>query len=126
MMISRLSQAFGPLEQATVLILGITYRAGIKEDAFSGAHTLDRELKKLGATPQAVDPYYSDEEIVSIGLSPCVDFDSVEAIILHTDHPEFLGYSAADFPRLKCIVDGRNFLDPTDWGAATFIPLGKP
>jgi UDP-N-acetyl-D-mannosaminuronate dehydrogenase len=73
-----------------------------------------------------VDPYYSDEEIVSLGLSPCADFDSVEAIILHTDHPEFRRYSAADFPRLKCVVDGRNFLEPKDWGAATFISLGKP
>jgi nucleotide sugar dehydrogenase len=125
-MASRLSEALGPLAQTTVLILGIAYRAGVKEDAFSGVHTLDRELKRLGATPQAADPYYSDEEIVSLGLSPCADFGSVEAIILHTDHPEFRKYSAEDFPRLKCIVDGRNFLDPKDWGAATFISLGKP
>ena len=125
-MVSQLNEALGPLAQATVLILGIAYRAGVKEDAFSGVHTLDRELRKLGATPQAVDPYYSDEEIVSLGLSPSADFGSVEAIILHTDHPEFRRYSAADFPRLRCVVDGRNFLDPKDWGAATFIPLGKP
>ena len=125
-MASRLSEALGPLAQTTVLILGIAYRAGVKEDAFSGVHTLDRELKKLGATPQAVDPYYSDEEIVSLGLSPCADFHSVEAIILHTDHPEFRRFSAADFPRVKGVVDGRNFLDPEDWGAATLISLGKP
>lgn len=125
-MTSRLSEALGPLAQTTVLILGIAYRAGVKEDAFSGVHTLDRELKKLGATPQAVDPYYSDEEIMSLGLSPCADFHSVEAIILHTDHPEFHRFSAADFPRVRGVVDGRNFLDPKDWGAATFISLGKP
>ena len=125
-MVSRLKKTFGPLAHKTVLILGIAYRAGVKEDAFSRVHTLDRELKRLGATPQAADPYYSDEEIVSLGLSPCADFGSVEAIILHTDHPEFRKYSAGDFPRLKCIVDGRNFLEPTDWGGATFISLGKP
>jgi len=125
-MVSRLNEALGPITRTTVLILGIAYRAGAKEDAFSGVHTLNRQLIKLGATPQAMDPYYSDEEIVSLGLSPCPDFDSVEAIILHTDHPEFRKYSAADFPRLKCVVDGRNFLETTDWGAATFISLGKP
>jgi len=73
-----------------------------------------------------MDPHYSDEEIISLGLSPCADFGSVEAVILHTDHPEFLGYSAADFPRLTCVVDGGNFLDSKDWGAATLISLGKP
>lgn len=125
-MTSRLRDALGSLKHTTVLVLGIAYRSGVKEDAFSGVHVLDRELKKLGATPQVADPYYSDDEIVSLGLSPCIDFDSVEAIILHTDHPEFRGLSAANFPRLRAVVDGRNFLDSRDWGAASFTSLGKP
>ena len=36
------------------------------------------------------------------------------------------GRAKPKHPRLKAVVDGRNFLDSRDWGTASFTSLGKP
>lgn len=125
LMVERLRETLGDIGGRTVLILGVAYRAGVKEDAFSGVHALSQELRMLGAHAHVIDPYYSDRELGLLGLAPCKNFDKVDAVILHTDHPDFLKLSQADFPRLTTVVDGRNFLDPAQWGGSTFIGLGK-
>jgi UDP-N-acetyl-D-glucosamine dehydrogenase len=126
LMVSRLADVIGPLDGKTILILGISYRAGVKEDAFSGVYPLNSEIFLRGAIPLAIDPFYSPEEIVSVGLRPCVDFSAVDAIIVHTDHPEFQDYSESLFPRIAAVVDGRNLLSRQKWAKTSFVSLGKP
>ena len=124
--VARLEKFFGSVRARSILIMGIAYRPGAKEASFSGVFSLAQELSELGALPTVIDPLFSDDEIRSLGLSPCSDVSEVEAIILHTEHEEFLDYSEADFPSVTCVVDGRNALDPSRWQSATLIPLGKP
>lgn len=124
--VSRLEKFFGGISARSVLVMGIAYRPGVKEAAFSGVFSLVQELAQLGALPTVIDPLFTDDEIRSLGLSPCSDGSSIDAIILHTEHEEFLHYSEIDFPSVQCVLDGRNSLDPSRWQSATLISLGKP
>ena len=58
-----LADALGELDGARVLILGVAYRGGVKETAFSGAFPLRDALAARGATVVAADPLYDDAEL---------------------------------------------------------------
>jgi UDP-N-acetyl-D-glucosamine dehydrogenase len=124
-MVKRLLKFFCSLEGVEVLVLGITYRTGVKESAFSGAFSLDSELKGYGAKVNFLDPYYSDQEIQLMGLSPYDCKSKVRAIVLHTSHEEFLNFSRREFQSVEAVIDGRQALDPANWEGAEFISLGK-
>ena len=61
---------FDSLRDMKVAILGLAYRGGVKETAFSGAFPLAEYIKDLGGIPVIHDPLFSDEEIQSLGLEP--------------------------------------------------------
>lgn len=125
-MVSRLEGALGDLSGQTILVLGVTYRPGVKEDAFSGAHAINRLLREQGALARFVDPYYSAEELTDLGLDPWTDREPVVAIVAHTEHDAFLELSRDQFPGLRVVVDGRNFLPQASWEGVDFYCLGKP
>ncbi len=58
----------GGLDGARVLILGVSYRGGVKETAFSGAFALAAELDARGANVVVADPLYDDDELRDLGL----------------------------------------------------------
>lgn len=122
--IQRITREGGRISGRNALILGVTYRPGVKEDAFSGAHALRTLLLKESARVQALDPFYSDQELEDSGFEACKDFSDVEVIILHTAHPEFLNLNSGDFPQLSLVYDGRNFLDRERWRGVKFLTIG--
>ena len=65
-----LADALGTLDGARVLILGVAYRGGVKETAFSGAFPLRDALAARGATVVAADPLYDDAELAALGFAP--------------------------------------------------------
>jgi UDP-N-acetyl-D-glucosamine dehydrogenase len=117
----------GELPGATVLILGVTYRGGVKETAFSGAFALSELLGAAGATVVAADPFYEDGELRELGFEPW-DGGPVDAAILQADHPEHVALAPADIPGLRALVDGRNALDPAPWREAgiELRRIGRP
>jgi nucleotide sugar dehydrogenase len=94
-----------------VLILGASYRANVKEMAFSGVFDLDRELKRLGFEVEVFDSLFSADEITSHGLqsmsSPSKDYI---AVVIQNSSSEFLNFFAnsSDWTSLAAIFDGRN------------------
>jgi UDP-N-acetyl-D-glucosamine dehydrogenase len=106
-----------------VLILGVSYRGGVKETAFSGAFAVRRELERRGAVPMASDPLYDARELESLGFAPWGG-DSVDAAIVQTDHGEYARLTSGDLPGARAIVDGRGILDPESWLAAG-IPVRR-
>jgi nucleotide sugar dehydrogenase len=94
-----------------VLILGASYRANVKEMAFSGVFDLDRELKRLGFEVEVFDSLFSADEITSHGLqsmsSPSEDYI---AVVIQNSSSEFLNFFAnsSDWTSLAAIFDGRN------------------
>lgn len=105
----------------TVCIMGVSYRAGVKEDAYSGAHVLRDSLIDRGAKVVANDPLYSAEEIRMLGFEPLESPTDVFAIIFHTDAVEFKSLSSTEFPNTRWVLDGRSFISKQLWSKARVI-----
>jgi UDP-N-acetyl-D-mannosaminuronate dehydrogenase len=119
-------QELGKLTGKTVAVLGISYRGGVKESAFSGVFPTVTALKEQGATVVVNDPMYSDEEIKSLGFTPYKIGDSVDGMILQADHVEYKKLTSADFPGIKAVVDGRRSLDTKAFAGINVRVIGAP
>ncbi|MEV6629629.1 nucleotide sugar dehydrogenase [Actinoplanes sp. NPDC051470] len=106
-----LAAAVGDLTGLGVLVLGASYRGGVKETAFSGVFGTVEELKRRGAVPYVSDPMYSSEELTAHGLPPFEGQD-LGAAILQADHAEYKNLTSDDLPGVKVLVDGRRTTDP--------------
>lgn len=113
----------GDLAGRRVLILGVAYRGGVKETAFSGANVVRDELAAAGAHAVASDPLYDAEELASLGFVAW-DGDPIDAAIVQTDHRDYARLTRDDLPGARAIVDGRGILDPASWSAAG-IPVRR-
>ena len=101
----------GDLNGKNILVLGLSYRANVKESAFSGCFELNKVLKYYGAKIEVIDPLFSDKEIEDLGLKSYSGKNTeVDGIIIHTNHMEFTSILKTPFPNCKAIIDGRNFL----------------
>jgi nucleotide sugar dehydrogenase len=102
----------GGLAGAPVLVLGITYREGVKELAYSVAIALIAALQAAGARVSAFDPLLGDDEIRALGADPWHWGDPApfRAIVTQTADRAFAGLDAAWFPDLQVVYDGRNSL----------------
>jgi UDP-N-acetyl-D-mannosaminuronic acid dehydrogenase len=115
-----LAEALGSLEAARVLVLGVAYRGGVKETAFSGAFPLRDELAARGAAVVAADPLYDDAELRDLGFEPW-DGAPVDAAILQADHDAYRALGPDDLPGARAVVDGRRVLDPAAFTAAGVV-----
>ncbi|MCB1256724.1 MAG: nucleotide sugar dehydrogenase [Microthrixaceae bacterium] len=104
-----------PISQSRVLVLGLAYRGAVKEWAFSGTFPLVEELRRLGATVFVNDPLYDADELRAFDFEPSDTSGQFDAVVLHTDHPEYLELVPASFEGLQVMVDGRGVLDPSVW-----------
>jgi nucleotide sugar dehydrogenase len=109
--VSKLEEEIGNLHGKSVLILGVSYRARVKETAFSGAYDVRDSLLSRGAKPFFIDPLYTTAELVKLGFQSDFVPDNIDAIILHTAHQNFLDLDFTKFRNLKHVLDGRNFLN---------------
>ncbi len=102
----------GGLAGSPVLVLGITYREGVKELAYSRALALIAALHAAGARVSAFDPLLSDDEILAADAEPWRwgEPGPFRAIVAQTADPAFTRLDAAWFPELRAVYDGRNSL----------------
>jgi len=122
--VSLLSGALGDLKGEKVAVLGVSYRGGVKESAFSGVFGTVTALKTRGAEVVVNDPMYSDEEIAALGFTPYAIGENVDAVILQADHKEYKGLSKNDFPGVKAVVDGRRAMSAKNFEGITFRVIG--
>ena len=122
-----LADALGALDGARVLILGVAYRGGVKETAFSGAFPLRDALVARGATVLAADPLYDDAELRALGFEPW-DGAAVDGAILQADHAEYRALAPAQLPGARAVVDGRDVLDAAPFAEAgvRLRRIGRP
>jgi nucleotide sugar dehydrogenase len=102
----------GGLAGAPVLVLGVTYREGVKELAYSRGTALIAALRAAGALVSAFDPLLTDDEIAALGAEPWHwgEHGPFRAIVSQTADRRFAGLDAAWFPALRAVYDGRNSL----------------
>jgi nucleotide sugar dehydrogenase len=122
-----LGDALGDLRDRRVLILGVAYRGGVKETAFSGAFPLRDALAAHGATVVAADPLYDDAELRALGFDPW-DGGAIDGAILQADHEAYRALTPAQLPGARAVVDGRDVFDPTPFAAAgvALRRIGRP
>jgi nucleotide sugar dehydrogenase len=111
--IAKVEGALGGLDGVEVLVLGLTYRDGVKELAYSRALPLISGLQARGARVLAYDPLLSEAEIAQTGVllwSWGSAAPSVRAIVTQTADPVWASLDPAWFPDLRVVLDGRNSL----------------
>ena len=115
----------GDVAGQTVLVLGVAYRGGVKETAFSGAFGLRDELERRGARAVVADPLFAAGELAALGFSAWTG-EPVIAAVVQTDHAEYAALSPADLPGVRVVVDGRGVLDPEHWEGVALRRIGRP
>ncbi|WP_136718006.1 nucleotide sugar dehydrogenase [Halorientalis salina] len=126
---SLLSAAGRSLDDATVLVLGLTYRPGVEETRFAPAFDVIDALGDRGATVAAHDPLLAPAEIESTRASAVDDpLDGAwDAVVLATGHEEYerLDLDAlADAMRTPVLVDGRSFFETDETSRFTYARVG--
>ena len=119
-----LEKEFGDLAGKRVAVLGISYRGGVKESAFSGVYGVVSALKTRGALIVVHDPMYSNEEIIALGFEPYAIGEAADAVILQADHKEYKTLGAKDFQGVLAVVDGRRTMNPKNFPGVNFRVIG--
>ena len=107
-----LTDEFSDIRDLPVLVLGLTYREGVKELAYSrGVELVDR-LSAAHARVTAWDPLLSDAEVEACGARPWTwgTSSDARAIVVQTADPIFRQLEIGWFPQLELLLDGRNSL----------------
>jgi UDP-N-acetyl-D-mannosaminuronate dehydrogenase len=110
--IKALQQEVGGLEGVPILVLGLTYRHGVKELAYSRALPLIERLTLLGAVVSAYDPLLSEAETLACCATAWHwgETGPFRAIVTQTADPRFLSLDPAWFSELAVVFDGRDSL----------------
>jgi nucleotide sugar dehydrogenase len=109
--IARVRATIGSIKGLSALILGVSYRAGVKEIAHSGVFELERLLSNAGVSVSVFDPMYSDEEVSILGLNPFRDDFKPDLIFIQTACQDFLQMDKRLFQSAKLIFDGRGLIE---------------
>jgi nucleotide sugar dehydrogenase len=114
--IKTLEGQLGGLDDVPVLVLGLTYRAGVKELAYSRALPLIERLSFHGARVYAYDPLLSDDQVEHNCATPYHwgETADIRAIVTQTEDGLWEKLDFGRFPRLEVLFDGRNSLRGID------------
>lgn len=115
------------IAEARILVLGLAFRGGVKEERYSPAVPVIEKLKELGADVYLYDPLFSSDEIMKTGAKPSVGFQGMDCLVIITDHAEFKDYNWQQIAyqmNSKVIIDGRQIVSPEKVRKLGFIYKG--
>jgi len=129
---SGLRQAGKSLTRARVTVLGISYRANVKETRYSPAVELIAALKRRGSKVTVYDPGYVYTEIKTMGYDSESTLEAAvseaECVIVTVGHDEFKKIDPKNLAALTAkgcvIVDSSGILDPESVEKAGMIYRG--
>jgi nucleotide sugar dehydrogenase len=121
-----------PLRRSKISVLGLSYKANVKEERGSPATTIIRSLAKKGAIVSVFDPNYTSDELKRLGYTsvPSLDrtVEGADCIVVTVAHDQFKDIRLEKFTRLirrpAAIVDGARAFDPEKAEKAGFIYRG--
>jgi len=110
--IRSIEKEIGALDGVPVLVLGLTYRHGVHELAYSRALPLIERLAHAGAVVSAYDPLLTAEETARCCATPWSWGEPApfRAIVTQTADPLFATLDPSWFPDLELVFDGRDSL----------------
>jgi nucleotide sugar dehydrogenase len=109
-----------------VAILGLSYRGGVKELAFSGTFPLAFRLREMGIDVSVHDSLFSADEIQDAGFNFYSIGEETDGVVVHTDHDEYARLTEFDFPTASFIYDGRGILELKQFPNVEVNVLGRP
>ncbi len=124
--VGRLEAAAGSLAGKRVVILGLTFRAGVAVTHHTNAVDLKRELEARGARVWGHDPLLGSVRIAGLGFEEATSLAGYDAAILHSNHA---AYRDLDWRSLAPVVlDARNALDrrPLEAKGVRYVGVGRP
>lgn len=122
--VEKAASLLGDLRGMTAVVLGAAYRGGVKETAFSGVFPAVAALASRGADVRVHDVLYSDDELTALGFTPHHLGESVDLVVVQTDHREYRALSADDFPGIRLMMDGRNITVAENWVGVPRLVIG--
>jgi len=123
--IGLLEGVYGDLKGARVVVLGASYRGGVKETAFSGVFAAVEALKARGAAPVVHDPMYTDAELERLGFVPFALGDRIDAAVVQADHAMYRDLRPVDLPGVRVFIDGRRVSSADTWPGVQYRVIGK-
>jgi UDP-N-acetyl-D-mannosaminuronate dehydrogenase len=104
------------IENSEILILGVSYKANVKDIQISPAEPIIQNLKDLKVKVKIFDPYYKDVEIFGIKTeSNLVNaLKNIDGLVLVTNHKEFDDLDPSmlhTHMRTPIVVDSRGVID---------------
>ena len=124
LLVERAADLLGDLRGLRAVVLGASYRTGVKETAFSGVFPVVEALRERGAEVAVHDTYYDDQEITEFGWAPYHLGEPADLVIVQTNHPEYKDLGAGDVPGIKLLIDGRNITTAENWAGTARLVLG--
>ncbi len=126
-----LGDVLGPLDGMGIAVLGLTYRHGVHELAYSRALPLIGALRDAGARVVAHDALLATAEVEALGAEAWpwgTTSRGIQAIVTQTDDPAFRDdLDPAWFPDLRMVLDGRNSLTSRTWpDGVAYRGIGVP
>jgi nucleotide sugar dehydrogenase len=119
-----LEKHHGSLRDQSVVVLGVSYRGGVKEIAFSGVFPVIDALVSKGASVSVIDPMYSSAEIKDMNLIEHIPGQHADALIIQANHRQFEFIDFSRFGHPRTILDGRNIL-ANNHGDINVIAIGR-
>ncbi len=127
LVVRALSDAGRSVRSARVLVMGLTFRGGVREFRKTPAEGVIAELMGWGADVCAYDPMCTPEDAARFGVGWAESPEGFDCLVFVTDHREFRNFNldrAAELMRTRCIVDGRQVIDPGEARKRGFIYYG--
>ena len=121
-----LAAVAGDLTGRTVAVLGLAYRGGVKELAFSGALPLVEVLRERGAVPVVHDPLWTADELRALGFEPHELGQPCDAAVVQAEHDRYRTLGPSDLPGAVAVFDVRRCTPVGGWGAIRRLVLGAP
>ena len=114
----------GDLKGLKAVVLGASYRGGVKETAFSGVFPTVEALTAREAEVVVHDPMFSDEELSRYGFTPYHFGETVDLAIVQADHSEYRTLNPNDLPGVRLLMDGRHVTNPNLWHGTPRLVIG--
>lgn len=114
-------------EDSNILVLGLTFRSGVKAFVHTPAKPVIEKLNKLKAKVYAYDPLCTAEDAEKLGAEFTESFKGMDCVLILTDHKEFCNLDwvkIGEEMRNKVLVDGRQVADPDSLRKLGFLYKG--
>lgn len=125
-----LEEALGGLAGRRLLVLGLTYRPGVRELAHSPALALAAEVRRRGAIVAGHDPLLGEADVAQLGFIPAAADGGwpADALVLHTADPAYRELDLNRLPGLQVVLDCAGLCQPEAVAGAgvQYLGIGRP